>query len=181
MSHVQKWQELSRVTVYQKYSQTVERRDYRLPNGKITDYYVHVEVRGACVLGITADNKVITIPQYRPGPDAILRELPGGKVDEGESLREGAMRELLEETGYTGDAEDWTCSWQADAYTQLDRTLVIARNCKKIAEPTLEDTEFGEVELIDIADFVAHVRTGQLSDAAGAMLALDHLGFLKKY
>ena len=46
------------------------------------------------------------------------------------------------------------------------------------AEPTMEDTEFGEVDLLSIADFVAHARTGQLTDAAGALLALDRLGLL---
>lgn len=180
MSKTQKWQELSRETVFHKYSQLVERRDYRLPSGEVADYYIHVEKPGACVLGITAASQVITIPQFRPGPNAILRELPGGQVDAGEDPRVAAVRELLEETGYAGDVDPWTGTWQSDAYTQLDRTIVIVKNCKKVAEPQMEATEFGEVELVSMDDFVAHVRTGMLSDTAGAMLALDHLGLLSR-
>ena len=178
MAQTQKWEELKREVVYKKYSQTVERRDYRLPDGTVADYYIHVEAPGACVLALTPDNKVITIPQYRPGPDAILRELPGGCVDKGECTQTAAMRELLEETGYGGDVEEWVGTWQADAYAQIDRSIVIARNCVKIASPKLEATEFGEVELVDVPDFVAQVRKGQLTDTAGAMLALDHMGLL---
>jgi ADP-ribose pyrophosphatase len=178
MPKAQKWKELKREVVYSKWGQTVERRDYQLPNGKIADYYIHVEVPGACILALTKENKVITFPQYRPGPNAILREIPGGRVDKGEDPRTSAIRELLEETGYSGDIEDWMGTWQADSRTQMNRTIVIAKNCTKIAEPQLEGTESGEVELVDIPEFVAQVRSGQLTDAAGAMLALDYLGLL---
>lgn len=180
MTDVPIWEEIKREIAYHKYSLTVERRDFCMPDGKIADYYIRVEDPGACVLALTADNKVITFSQYRPGPNAIYRELPGGKVDPGEDPRKAAMRELLEETGYTGDAEEWVGHWQNDAYTQMNRTIVIAKNCKKIATPKLEDTEFGEIELVDVADFVAQVRAGKLTDTAGAMLALDHLDLLSK-
>lgn len=179
MAHAEKWKELKREIVYRKYSQVVERRDYRLPNGSVEEYYIHVEVPGACVLALTTDHKIITLPQYRPGPDAIFREIPGGRVEDGEDRKNAAVRELLEETGYTGDVQEWVGTWQADAYTQLDRSIIIVTNCTKIAEQTLETTEFGEVELVAIPDFVAQVRAGQLTDTAGAMLALDHLGLLK--
>ena len=179
MAKTQKWKELQRATEYKKYSQIVERRDYELPNGKVADYYIHVEVPGACVLALTEDNMVLTIPQYRPGPDAILQELPGGRVEKGEDPRTAAVRELLEETGYAGDVDDWIGTWQSDAYTQLDRSIVIVRDCKKIAETILDDTEFGELELVSIPDFIAQARQGQLTETAGALLALDHLKLLK--
>ncbi len=164
--------------VFHKYSQTIERRDYRLPDGSITDFYIHLELPGACVLAITTDNKIVTVPQYRPGPDAILRELPGGGIEQGEEPSEAALRELLEETGYSGEVEDWTGTWWIDAYAEINNVVLIVKNCKKVAEPKLDATEFGEVELVDIPDFVAQVRAGQLTDTAGAMLALDHLGLL---
>lgn len=68
--------------------------------------------------------------------------------------------------------------WQTDAYTEVKRTVIIVKNCTKVADQQLDSTEFGEVELLDIADFVALARSGQLTDTAGALLALDHLRLL---
>src|SRR5581483_848145 len=158
MAKAQKWQEVKRETVYKKYSQTIERRDYKMPDGEVRDFYLRIERAGVCALAITTDSKVITLPQYRPGPDAILRELPGGQLDKGEEPIHAGMRELLEETGYTGKLEDWVGTWEADAYTQMNRNIIIVRQCHKVAEQQLEITEFGGVELVDIPDFVAQVR-----------------------
>lgn len=178
MAHAEKWEELTREITYQKYSQRIERRDYRLPTGQVADFYIRIEGPAACALALTTDNKVITLPQYRPGPDAVLREIPGGRADEGESPQEAAVRELLEETGYAGDLEDWLGTWETDAYTQANRSVVIVKNCTQIAQPQLDDTEIGEVELVDMDHFITQVRAGQLTDTAGAFLALDRLGLL---
>jgi ADP-ribose pyrophosphatase len=179
MAKAQKWEELTRGVAFRKYSQTVECRDYKLPSGEIADYYIRVEKAGACALALTTDHKVITIPQYRPGPNMILTELPGGQVDNDESPRKAAVRELLEETGYAGNVEDWIGKWHTDAYTQSDRSIIIVKDCKKITDARLDSREFGEVELLDLVDFVAQARKGLLTDTAGAMLALDHLDLLK--
>ena len=118
--------------------QAIERRDYKLPSGAVVDFYLRIESPGACVLALTEDNKIITLPQYRPGPNAIFRELPGGKVDKNEDPRKAALRELLEETGYRGDAEEWAGTWQNDAYTQMSRTVIIAKNCRRLPNRSLK-------------------------------------------
>jgi 8-oxo-dGTP pyrophosphatase MutT (NUDIX family) len=40
--------------------------------------------------------------QFRPPIDAVTIEVPAGLMDEGETAEECALRELKEETGYTG-------------------------------------------------------------------------------
>lgn len=179
MPKAQPWQELQRETDYKMFSLTVERRIYRLPSGEIADYYIRIERAGVCAFALTRDHKVITMPQFRPGPGKILRELPGGLMEAGENAHTAAMRELLEETGYAGEIDpSWTGTWQSDAYTQSNRNVVIIKNCKKVAEPQLDATEFGEVELVPLSDFLAQLRAGELTDTAGAFLALERLRLL---
>jgi ADP-ribose pyrophosphatase len=43
----------------------------------------------------------IIIEQYRPPVGKYVIELPAGLIDEGETAAQAAIRELLEETGYT--------------------------------------------------------------------------------
>ncbi|MCP9493153.1 MAG: NUDIX hydrolase [Pyrinomonadaceae bacterium MAG19_C2-C3] len=55
------------------------------------------------VIPITVNNGVVMIEQYRHGIGRVTLEIPGGMVDAGESPRDAALRELLEETNYAGD------------------------------------------------------------------------------
>jgi 8-oxo-dGTP pyrophosphatase MutT (NUDIX family) len=44
--------------------------------------------------------------QYRPPIDKVVIEVPAGLIDAGETVEECAVRELKEETGYVGVAEE---------------------------------------------------------------------------
>src|ERR687898_163969 len=45
-------------------------------------------------------NEIIVIKNYRYLVDSIQIEVPAGYIDEGETPKEAAIRELMEETGY---------------------------------------------------------------------------------
>ncbi len=100
---VKKWPVKKRETVFQKYGRGVERVDFELPNGEVADFYVKKEKDNVCILALTRDKEVILARQFRPGPEEILFELPGGGIDAGRNARTAAIRELLEETGIPGE------------------------------------------------------------------------------
>lgn len=52
------------------------------------------------VVAFTTTEQIILVQQWRAGVNDITTELPGGKIDEGESPFEAGLRELREETGY---------------------------------------------------------------------------------
>ncbi len=56
------------------------------------------------VVPITQEGGILMIEQYRFGIGEYTLEIPGGIVDGGENHRQAAERELLEETGYSGEA-----------------------------------------------------------------------------
>jgi ADP-ribose pyrophosphatase len=53
------------------------------------------------VLPVFKDRRILMIQQYRYATRQYLWELVAGRIDEGESVKKAAARELKEETGYT--------------------------------------------------------------------------------
>ncbi|MEL6180922.1 MAG: NUDIX hydrolase, partial [Myxococcota bacterium] len=55
------------------------------------------------VIAITPEGALVFVEQFRHGTRETTLEIPGGMVDPGEDFATAGARELLEETGYTGD------------------------------------------------------------------------------
>ncbi len=56
------------------------------------------------IIALTPENEVVMVEQYRQGSETVELEIPGGMMDPHETDPViTALRELQEETGYTGD------------------------------------------------------------------------------
>ncbi|WP_030061760.1 NUDIX hydrolase [Streptomyces novaecaesareae] len=172
------WHELERTTVFSKFGRSVDRVDFELPDGRREEFYLKRERPAGAVLALTPDRRVILARQYRPGPDHVLYELPGGFIEPGEEAVDAIARELLEETGYQGEVHAAGRYWH-DAYSDARRYAFFATDCVKIAEPQPERTEFIDVVTLPVDEFRTRIlRRGELTDAAAAYLALDALDLL---
>lgn len=177
MTKLQPWKEVHRETLLNKYGRAVDKVDFKLPSGRIADYYIKREQAALCAVALTPDQDVIMTRQYRPGPNAILLELPGGAPEPGETNEQAIAREVLEETGYTGNLR-FVTSCIDDAYTEITRYIYVATNCQKTAEPILTDSEQIEVAILTLAEFRDYLRSGRGTDIEAGYLALDFLGLL---
>lgn len=156
----------------------IESRQYRLPDGRDTRWDVLLGGRTVAVVALTEGGRVVLARQFRPGPGTVIDELPGGMVDPGEEIAAAAARELLEETGYAAaSVEVVGSSWLA-GFSTIRRYAALARGCRRVADPIQEGDEFSRAVELDIADFVAHVRGGELTDADSAYRCLDALDLL---
>ena len=150
------------------------KRTFQLPDNRIVSFDIKHERPAACVLALTEDNKVILTKQFRPGPERILLELPGGSVEAGETSEESIKREFLEETGYAGDFKFIGTSLDC-AYSTVQRYNYVAINCRKIKKQNLDENEFIEVVEMPLDDFKKHLRSGELTDIETGYLGLDFL------
>jgi ADP-ribose pyrophosphatase len=78
---------------------------YRTPADQIVDSCYVFEYRAwVNVVALTAAQEIVLVRQFRPGIGRTILELPGGTTDPEDASPEAAVRrELLEETGYTGE------------------------------------------------------------------------------
>lgn len=178
MTHLENWMEISCEKIFEQYRRGIEKKVFRLPNGKETDFYLNSGNDSVACLALTREKEVILVRQFRPGPKKILLEIPGGGLNDGESPEEAAARELLEETGYRGEVRFLT-KILPTAYATYEKHALVAVDCEKIAEPELEENgESVEVVLMSLEDFRNHIRTGQMTDVEISYLGLDSLGLL---
>jgi ADP-ribose pyrophosphatase len=78
------------------------RRDQVIePGGKRATREVVTHPGSVVVLPVFADGRILMVQQYRHATRLYLWELVAGRMDPGESERQAAARELLEETGYS--------------------------------------------------------------------------------
>lgn len=175
---MQPWEKVQEDEVTKIGWRHLTRKVFMQPDGIEAEYYTK-DKPGACsvaILALTADNKVIVAEQFRPGPEKIMMELPGGGAHEGEDLLQAALRELEEETGYTSDTVEPLGMVYKDAYTSTTSNYFLAKNCRHLAVgQNLDEGEFVTPHLISIKQLFDNARGGRMTDTEGVFLAYDYL------
>ena len=153
----------------------VQTQTFVTPDERHVDWDVLIGARTVAVVAITDDDHVVLARQFRPGPGLVWLELPGGVVEEDEGVVEAAARELCEETGFVAaDLALVGQTWLA-SYATHRRYAVLATGCRQLSRQRLDQDEFCEVVTMALDEFLAHVRSGQLTDADAAWMCLDRI------
>jgi len=156
-------------------------KTFELPNGEIATRatFLGEGRRAAGVVAVTKDHKVVVAKQFRPGPEKIMSEIPGGWVDEGEEPEAAARRELLEETGYKAEKMTPLGVFGRDSAINGSWYYYLATGCERVSEQALDDDEFVDIELVSIDDFLANAKSGNMTDPFAALGAYDELVKMK--
>ena len=173
-SGVEPWRKVGEEIVYDRYRRIVS-RSFALPDGSTAEFEVVEFLDSAAVFALTPDQEVVLVREFRPGPEEVLLELPGGVVELDEAPSEAARAELLEETGYEGEIIE-VGTLLTNAYGTNTKYVFAATECRLIAEP--EAPELTEPLLMPLAAFRSHLRSGRLTEVDAAYLALDFLWLL---
>lgn len=152
----------------------IVRRLYLCPDNQERYFDIKLEKDSACILALTPEQEVILARQFRPGPAKVLLELPGGGVENDEQPERAIERELLEETGFTGNVISLGSSY-VSAYSTAKKHHFIALDCKFIGSNNPDEAEFIEVVKMPLEEFREILNRGELTDSETAFRALIHL------
>lgn len=155
----------------------VSRRTYQLPDERLAEWDMFGGGQTVGVLALTPEGRLVMVRQFRPGPDRVVLNIPGGFVDTEETPLEAAARELTEETGYTStELEHVVTAMSASSTGQ--RHVVIARDCRPGGVMKLDEFEDCEPVVLSVAEVRAELRAGRMTGNELVYLGLDHAGLL---
>ena len=176
------WKILDETTVIKDSWIDMRASTCQLPGGMvIAPFYVNHLPDFAVVVAVTPEHRVIMVRQYRHGVEKVLLELPAGCIEAGEDPKDGAARELLEETGYKAGSLEFlfkiapnvsNCTSYAQCY--------LARNVFPAAPQNLDETEALEVVELEGEEVKRLLREGGVEQAVhvAALYRAAELGAL---
>ena len=116
------------------------------------------------VIAHTTDDRLVLVNQFRYGINDFSWELPGGVIERGEDPIIAGVRELLEETGYSGDQVRILASIHPNpAFIQNHCHLVLVENCRMTHPPAWDPDEEIEVATVPTAEVYERARAGGIT------------------
>jgi len=116
------------------------------------------------IIPITKNNQLILVKQFRSPFEKELLEIPAGKLKKGEDPSDCAKRELLEETGYTGDFEFVGSFSSSPGFTNEIIHIFLCKNAYYISDEYKHEGEIEKVVLIDIKEAYKLLLNGKIED-----------------
>ena len=127
------------------------------------------------VVAVTAKKEIIFVKQFRFGTKKYELEVPGGLADKnGETPLEAGIRELREETGYTGNNARIIGKVNPNPALQGNSCYtILIEEAEKLHEKELDDAEEIETVLIPETNLKNEILKGRITHG----LALNSLFF----
>jgi ADP-ribose pyrophosphatase len=149
--------------------------------GRQHDFYVIDCVNWVNACAVTSEGQLVMIEQYRHGSDTIELEVPGGMLDPHETDPVGAaLRELREETGYTGSGARIIGEMFPNAAIMSNRCHTVLVENARLTHPT--EFDHGEdiaVRLVPLEDIPRLAAEGRIRHAI-VLAALHHFDLWRR-
>ena len=143
----------------------IAKMEVLLPDGKIKSRDVIRHPGATAIIAFLDDDNIILIEQFRLALNKVILEIPAGKLNHGEDIKECARRELEEETGYKANRLEYLGSI-APAPGFCDELLHLYKASDLVLGSKNEDEdEFTNVKIININKVKEMIKKGEIIDS----------------
>jgi 8-oxo-dGTP pyrophosphatase MutT (NUDIX family) len=145
----------------------VTRRILRNPRNGRDRAIARIESRDwVNVVAVTTNAEIVLVRQWRHGTEHFTLEIPGGMVDPGESPKDAAVRELREETGFSGGTVSELGVVEPNPAFMSNRChTYLVENCSRTDSQALDDGEDIEVTARPLGSIRQLVAEGTIDHA----------------
>jgi len=170
---------LSSEMIYQGRVFGLRRDEVVEPSGVRATREVITHPGSVVVLPVLPDGGIVMIRQYRYATRQYLWELVAGRKEPEETPKEGAARELLEETGYRAKRfKVFLDVFPTPGFLEERMYLLLAEGLTA-GEAQPEEDEKIEVRPFKLKELKQMIKSGRLKDAKSIAGILYYLTFLR--
>ena len=163
---MEEWKTLKSEYIHKSPFGNIRKDKCELPNGiVIDDYYVNEYADWVNAVVLTKDKKMVFVKQYRYAGKNFFYEVPAGKKEENETIEEGIIREVKEETGFISLKKPiFLGEFMVNPATQNNKVIsFLLLDAFKEFEQHLDDTEEIKIKLIDFNDVGNLIKSKQIN------------------
>jgi len=140
------------------------RKDRFSLNGRVIEKDI-VEHRDSVGIVPVSGSDVILVTQYRRAADRTLLEIPAGKIEDGETPRQAAIREMTEEIGYSGRLKSLMKWYLAPGYSTELMHVFVATDLRKTRRGPLDEDENIRIRKLKLTAAIKKCLNGEILDS----------------
>jgi len=178
--HKKEAQILHSEIIFQGKSFGVRRDELIEPTGVRTMREVVTHPGSVVVLPVLEDGRIVMVRQYRHATRQFLWELVAGRMEAGENPRQGAARELQEETGYRAKRIRVFMSFYPTPGFLEERMFLLLAEGLTAGPASPEDDEKLEVRMYTPGEIERMIQRGILRDGKSIAGLLYYFRFVKR-
>jgi len=160
-----KWKKLHTETLLAHPRLTVAEDEVELPNGHQTKYIYFKDMHDAVMTIVRKGDSILIQQEYSYPPNIVMYQPPGGALEQNETPEEGALRELKEESGYTGTPHYLGYYYIQNRRSNAKMHVVLVDDVKECEKEGGDTEEFIISKWVPFSTLRTMIREGKIINA----------------
>lgn len=144
---------------------SVHTDDVTLVDGTQAEREVVDHPGGVAIVGLTEENEVLLVRQFRYPYKELIYEIPAGKLEKGEDIKEAGIREFREECGAIAENFEFLGEIYPSPGYCGEIIRIFCATGLTFTQQDLDDDEYLDVIRLPFSECVAKIMSGEIKDA----------------